>query len=354
VANRGEGERLTAIVTGVGAPPAISIFKALRQSALHPRVVATDAEPTSVGLFRADAGYVIPRIRDGEEAYLDRLEAICRRERAAIVCFGSEEELRRVAPHARRIEERTGATPIVNAPHHLDTFLDKWGTFVALREKGLPVPDSVVATDADALRGFLARHRFPLVLKPRHGSGSKNLFRVKDADELGLLLRFVPEPVLQELLLPDDEEYTVGAYKSPRTGYVGQIVFRRSLAAGLTYKAEVVRDPEIEAVCREVVEAFDFWGPVNLQLRNTSAGVRVFEINLRFSSSAVMRAYFGFNEPELCLRDLVLGERLAAPEVRPGWALRYWDEVYVSEEEIARMRERRAISGPVGRKGDDF
>jgi hypothetical protein len=40
---------------------------------------------------------------------------------------------------------------------------------------------------------------------------------------------------LQEYLVPDTEEYTVGAYKSPRKGFVGQIVLRRELAAGLTY-----------------------------------------------------------------------------------------------------------------------
>ncbi|HEX8907769.1 MAG TPA: ATP-grasp domain-containing protein, partial [Anaeromyxobacteraceae bacterium] len=158
----------------------------------------------------------------------------------------------------------------------------------------------------------------------------------------------------QEYLLPDDEEYTVGVYRSPRSGYLGQIAFRRSLAAGLTYKAEVVFDQEIAAACRRVVEAFELFGPVNLQLRKTEAGVRVFEINLRFSSSAVMRAHFGFNEAELCLRDLVLGEPLEVPAVRRGWALRYWDEVYLTEGECAALRREGRVEGPVGRKAEDF
>ncbi len=345
---------MTVLVTGVGAPPGVSIFKACRQSSLCPRIVATDADPASVGLFRADAGYVVPRIAAGEAAYLERIESICVRERVSAIFFGSEEEVRRVAPHAAWIEARTRARPVVNAPSLIDTFMDKWGMFLALREKGLPVPDTVLATDAEAVRGLLARHPLPLILKPRRGSGSKGLSIVREADAVVSLSRFVPDPVLQEYLHPDDEEYTVGIYKSRRTGYVGQIVFRRSLASGLTYKAQVVRDPEIEDVCRRVVEAFDVWGPVNLQLRKTGEGVRVFEINLRFSSSAPMRAHFGFNEPELCLRDLVLGDDVGAPEIRPGCAFRYWDEVYVAPEEVARVRERGSISGPLGLKSDDF
>jgi carbamoyl-phosphate synthase large subunit len=342
------------LVTGVGAPPGISIFKAVRQSPLQVRVIGTDADPLSAGLFRADAGYVLPAIAADENRYLRRLEELCLRERVALVCFGSEIEMRHVAPHLDALERRTGARLVLNRPETLELLMDKWTMAVALREKGLPVPDTVLAQDGAGVEAFLSRHGFPVILKPRHGSGSKNLFLVKDAGELEFLTRYVPEPVLQEYLLPEDEEYTVGVYKSARAGYVGQIVLRRSLAAGLTYKAEVVFDDEIEAACRRLVEAFDVWGPVNVQLRKTTAGVRIFEVNLRFSSSAVMRAHFGFNEPELCLRDVVLGEALAAPRITTGRALRYWDELYVTSHEHAELVERGYGEGRRGRKQDVF
>jgi carbamoyl-phosphate synthase large subunit len=352
---RAEARReLTALVTGAGAPPGVSIVKALRQSALRPRVVATDADPISVGLFRADAGYVLPRVTADEAAYLSRLEEVCRRERVDLVCFGSEVEMRRVAPFRAELERRTGAKLVVNDAALLERFMDKWGMFRALRDAELPVPETVLARDEAAAAGLVARRGFPLVLKPRHGSGSRDLHLVRSAEELAWLSRHVAEPVLQEYLLPDDEEYTVGTYRSPHTGYLGHIAFRRSLAAGLTYKAEVVFDDEIAQACRRVVETFRFCGPVNLQLRKTTEGARVFEINLRFSSSAPMRAHFGFNEAELCLRDLVLGERLEAPVVRRGWSLRYWDEVYLTEEECGALRPDGRVEGPVGRKLADF
>lgn len=351
---RAPGE-LTALVTGVGAPPGVSIFKALRQSALRPRVVATDAEPLSVGLFRGDAAYVLPRIASDEAGYLAALTRLCLRERVALVCFGSEIELRRIAPHRRRVEAETGSRLVVNDAATIELFLDKWATARALRERDLPAPDTILADDPAAVADFLERHPFPHILKPRHGSGSKNVFLVHDAAEIELLSRYVPEPVLQEHLTPDDEEYTVGVYKSRRLGYVGQIAFRRSLASGLTYKAQVVFDPEIERVCRRVVESFDVWGPLNVQLRKTPAGVRIFEVNPRFSSSSVMRAYFGFNEAELCLRDLVLREPLPPPTVRPGWSLRYWNEIYLGPGELAPDGgpDRRA-AGRRGSTVDDF
>lgn len=345
---------LTVLVTGVGAPVAVSIFKALRQSPLAPRIVATDADPVSVGLFRADSAYVLPRITDDEQSYLDRLAAICRAEKVAMVCFGSEIEMRRVAPHLVDFERETGTRLILNGPRYLEPFMDKWETVCLLREAGLPVPDSVLASNVDDLRELVQRHPYPLIMKPRHSSGSKNVFVVKTDRELELAAGYVDDAVLQEYLSPDDEEYTVGIYKSARTGYVGQIVMRRTLSAGLTYKAEVVRDREIEWACRRVVDAFDVWGPINVQLRKTEAGVRIFEINLRFSSSAVMRAYFGFNEPEMCLRDVVLGDAISEPNVRLGYALRYWDEIYLAASDVTANLDRSNGKRPFGDKCDDF
>jgi carbamoyl-phosphate synthase large subunit len=352
----GTHAHLTVVVTGVGAPPGVSIMKAFRQSALGPRLVGTDADPASVGLHRADVAYTLPRAADDGAGWLRRLEELCRRERAALVCLGSEAELVFAAPHREAIERATGARVVVNAPAALAALMDKWTLTVALRERDLPAPDAALGDDPAALRALLARHAFPLIVKPRHGSGSRHLHAVPDEAALSAALRLVPEPVVQEYLHPDDQEYSVGVYRSPRRGYVGQIVFRRTLSAGLTYKAEVVRDPEVEAVARRAVDAFDLWGPINVQLRKTSDGPRIFEINPRFSSSAVMRAGFGFNEAELCLRDLVLEEDVRAPAIRPGHALRFWDEIYVTPEEQAQLRAD-AASGAPGRRGtrrDDF
>ena len=125
--------RLTVLITGVGAPVGVSIFKALRQSQLKPRIVATDTAVMSVGLFRADAAYLLPHVTADEPGYLRRLQEICLGERVAMVCFGSEIEMRRVAPHRAEIERATGSRLVLNEPEHLEAFMDKWKTVVLVR-----------------------------------------------------------------------------------------------------------------------------------------------------------------------------------------------------------------------------
>lgn len=345
---------ITVVVTGAGAPVGVSILKALRLSRLCPRIVATDVDSESVGLFRADVARILPPAAEDPPRYRRELAAVCRDEGAAMVFFGSEAEMRTVAPVAREIEHRSGARLIVNHPRLVDGFLDKWTSMRLLRSLGLPVPETILTSDLASRRPFLRAQGYPVVLKPRHGSGSKNFFVLHSDAELERLVPQVPDGVIQEYLYPDDEEYTVGVYRSRTRGYIGQIQLKRVLASGLTYKAEVVRDTEITAVCRQMVERADCWGPVNLQLRKTVHGVKIFEVNLRLSSSAVMRAYFGFNEPEMCLRDEICGEHLLQPEIRMGRALRYWDEIYIDASERPDGSQAAGSARVASRKLDVF
>lgn len=344
--------RLTVVVTGLGAPLGISIFKALRQSRLRPRIVGIDAEPMSVGLFRSDSAHIVPWASRDPEGYLDRLVGVCEQEAVDLVCFGSEIEMEVASSRLEELKHATGAELVVNRGATLRTFLDKWDSVEALRDRGLPVPESALAHDRDAVEALLGRHGFPVVVKPRRGGGSKGVLEVRSRRELDLVTELRPDAVVQEYLEPASEEYTVGGYRSLRQGYLGQIIMRRELAAGLTYKAEVVNDDAIARLARSVFETFDIWGPTNLQLRKTAAGPRIFEVNPRFSSTTVMRAHFGFNEAELCLRDVVLGEHLSPPVVRLGYALRYWDEVYVDSGSVAS--QPGVGTGLAASREDDF
>ena len=50
-----------------------------------------------------------------------------------------------------------------------------------------------------------------------------------------------------------------------------------------------------------------------------------------------MRALFGFNEVDMCLRKLILGEEIAMPIIREGTAVRYLEEQFLENGQIATM-----------------
>jgi carbamoyl-phosphate synthase large subunit len=126
----------------------------------------------------------------------------------------------------------------------------------------------------------------------------------------------VTDPIFQELLLPADQEVTCGVHRT-RSGITTVIQLRRRLVGGFTGWAEVIDDPEVESLCHRVSESLGFAGSINIQLRRTASGPRIFEINPRFSSTAVMRHRMGFQDVVWSINDM-LGREVTPTRVSPG------------------------------------
>jgi carbamoyl-phosphate synthase large subunit len=174
---------------------------------------------------------------------------------------------------------------------------------------------------------------FPLLAKPIRGTGAIGVLKVKVREDLEAVYASAVPMVVQEYLLPDEEEYSVEVYTLKSGGQAGAICYRRGqLIAGDTYKAHVTPHEAVLAEACAVVRALEPAGPCNVQLRMTARGPVTFEINPRFSGGVAMRAHFGFNEVELAIRDLLRGEAVAPPATRTGIALRFWDEMYFEDK----------------------
>jgi carbamoyl-phosphate synthase large subunit len=320
---------ITVVVTGMGSTVGIGIAKALLASPLPIRIVGTDSEPLSLGLFRLDQGYLLPSARgEDKEPYFDALVQVCRNEAAAIVMSGWEGDLVMMAERKAEFEERSGAIAPLN-PESVRIGMDKWLTFKALHAAGVPVPDTALPTDAEQLDAFRRKHTYPFLLKARCSSGSRGIVMVHNDEEFNFFRHYLRDPVVQERLLPDDQEYTVGMFLRSDGTVVGTLALKRSLMAGLSYRMASVQHPEVCKTAIQAATALGMVGPANVQMRLTPDGPKVFEVNPRFSSATCVRAQFGLNEPELAVRHFVLGENPPPPTVKEGICLRFWEEMYL-------------------------
>ena len=83
-----------------------------------------------------------------------------------------------------------------------------------------------------------------------------------------------------------------------------------------------------------MAEAFGPYGPANFQFRLDAQGrAKVFEINGRFSGTTPFRMRAGFNEVEMVLRRILLGEPIKQPSVHPMTILRHFTETVVPTRE---------------------
>lgn len=321
----------------VGGNVSQGILKALARCAIPTRVVGTDISELQFGLYTVDRGYIAPHAAD--EAFLDWLISLCRKESINVILSGCEPVLRVLAPAREQIERATEALCLVCPPVVWTTCDDKLLTCTWLRENGFECPDSVAAEDTAGMQRLVERHGFPLIAKPRMGGGAHGLLLVQNQDDLQYAVR-KKWYMVQEFLGPDDQEYTAGCFCDREGAVRGSIVLWRELLAGTTYRAVAGDFPEVKQAAEKISGALHTSGPCNIQMRMTGRGPVCFEINPRFSGTTPIRAAFGFNEVEAALRHFLLGEPPnPLPDVTSGVALRYWNEAYISPDDCRRMRQ---------------
>jgi len=279
------------LITGIGGDIAQAVATLVREARPGARIVGSDVHEQHAGRLFADECAILPPARD--TGYANALKALVASREIDLSIPVTEAEL---AVMAQALGNPPAVRWVSPGPRVVAAGIDKLATAQAVSALGLPVPWTRAAGDGPP-------PQYPCVLKPRFGSGSRNIFVVDNADEAGWLARKYPDAVFQELLEPADAEVTCAVYRT-RDGRVATLQLLRRLAGGLTGWARVIRDEAVEGMCAAIARGLDLAGSMNVQLRITAAGPRVFEINPRFSSTVAMRHRLGFTDVAWTLDEL--------------------------------------------------
>jgi len=345
---------LSVLVLGVGGNVSQGILKALRLATLPCRVIGACISPDAAGLYTADQAYISPRF--DAPSFPDWLIDVCRRERVQAVLSGTEPVLGALSSIAPAVKDETGAICIVSSPRHLKVGGDKLQTVAWLREHGFDCPRSADARNPADVDSLVRACGFPLLAKPRAGKGSVGVRVIGDARQLACVTT-EPDYVLQEYLGDDDHEYTAATFSDAPGLVRGAIVFRRTLTAGTTSRAEAGLFSDVRAEAVRIAQEFRPMGPLNIQVRTAGNRVVCFEMNVRFSGTTPIRARLGFNDVEAALRHYVLNETAKElPLVTSGLAIRYWNEVYPDRGAAATIRTTGRLDDPkhTGTRVEDY
>lgn len=300
-----EFTRLRILVTGVDGDSGQGLVKALRMSRSPMEIHGCDVSGRGVGGTFVRSLHVVPPATAGA-AYLERLDRICRKYRFDAVVPSTPVEI-----DALRGEPLPSGVPVISlSPSYRDTYDDKLRCYRAL-EGAVPLAPYADGADREAVRRLIHHAGYPVIIKRRRGRGGEAFSIVSRAEELEPALEKTPDPVVQAFLDDSGGEYTVGVFAAD--GRVTAIAFRRRLGrTGSSWFAETVHDPEVEAYAEEIARSSSLRGSANVQVRKSSDGVRLLEVNARFSSLSPARAYAGFRDVEWSI-ELALGRVPAIP-----------------------------------------
>ena len=271
------------LITGANGDIADGIARILKEKYPAAKLFGADMTGQWPGLALMNDVFIIPKATD--PTYIQALRDLTEQVDADLVIPTNEFELRRLSEDWDQVAD---LPLLMNSPKTTLLFLDKLNTYQFLTSSGIVAPFTTELPLAQA-------SQLPMIVKPRSGSGSKAITVVRDGDALVALQQTLGgTAVAQSFLEGEDNEFTCAIVRIEND--VRTLVMRRQLLGGLTTKIKVEYIPEIEAMLHSVSDAIGSYLTLNIQLRMTEHGPRIFEINPRFSSTVMMRHCIGFQD----------------------------------------------------------
>jgi carbamoyl-phosphate synthase large subunit len=272
------------------------------------QLIGCDIDPTGIGKAFVDSYHVLPYAKD-RELYLNAIDKLCRAEDIQVVIPNNETEIAVLSQLGTPPILPCGTIVLCHDALFISTYGDKLNCMNTLNGK---VPLALFADGSDpvAVSNLIETAGFPLVVKSRQSYGSKSLHIVHSLFELQSSLVEVSLPLVQQYL--DGDEFSAGAFT--RGSFKQVMAFKREFlhGVGATWYAETSDDPEVLEYVQSIADAIGLWGSANIQVRKTKDGVRLLEINPRFSSLVAARAICGFVDVDWWL-EMVLGMPITPP-----------------------------------------
>lgn len=256
------------------------------------------------------------------EGYISWLVDVIKKYNVSLVIPGIENDVAAWSEHRAAIEQ-SGAIVLLNNPELIRLCSDKWLFYQKLLEKNSPY---VIPT---SLRFDEDLQQFPLLLKPRKGSGSEGITIIENRESLEEYLSDIgPKMMVQPVIGTAEEEYTTSAFFDRNSRLCASITLKRKLSkAGFTDSAETAEVDNIENALLNLGEVFMPVGPTNFQFRVDSGQLKLLEINPRISSATSIRTAFGYNESGMSVEFFIRNIIPSQPFLKRGRAIRYAEDI---------------------------
>jgi carbamoyl-phosphate synthase large subunit len=309
------------LLTGVGKR--YDIVSAFAQ---HATVVAADPNPLAPAQYAAHHRRAVPRIDDPD--YVPALQSLCEEFGVGAVVPLTDLDLH-VLADARAAGELPAFVP---DPDIARSTFDKYETHLLLSRLGLPSPPTVLPGEPV--------ESFPVMVKPRWGSGARSIHRADDARAADFFVDYINEPAMVQRCM-DGPEFSMDVL-CDLDGRCLNAIPRTMIESrgGESIKGTVIADPELIDLGRRVAEALGVRGPATIQaFRDREIGLGITDVNTRFGGAFPAPMYAalpGRTYPELIVR-MARGERIEphVGEFRAGvtFSRYYWQLELDSELE---------------------
>lgn len=311
------------LIPGAGGAAGIGAIKSLRLAHYSGKIIATDLNPLSAGLYLADRRYTVPAADDTD--FLSSAMEIIHANDVNIILPTSGYDILPYSQHKEILMDQ-GVIPVVSDHDVIESCTDKLKFYDLLKSHfDLPFTTPDISEVDD----------FPCIIKPIHGKGSRNVFLCNDRHELAQISSKYNKMLIQEYL--PGTEYTIDVMSD----LDGRALFavpreRIEVKSGICSKGRIVNDRQLTQTSMDLVDHLGLIGPSCVQMKLDHQGLpKIVEVNPRMGGATIMATYAGANFPKIII-DLVNGEDIVLPEIREICVVRYYEEIVLEDDDAGR------------------
>lgn len=306
-------------ISCIGCRGGQSVIVACRLSRLPIKTIGFGTNPFAYGAYDCDMYDYTPSIYS--DNYVDEIIKKCHEHKIDLFIPVIDDEVLLLAKNSDKLKN-AGVNVILSGINLVSICREK--ERISMEFKGV-VDAFVKCYNKDTLDDDISSGKvvFPFIAKPRGGSGSRGIEIIRSEDDL---YKINEDHIIQELAIPQQTDPNYEFYmqqisknKNPQVSEIsiqvvigndGELLGRMSsynkLDRGIPIEIVPYENIKIWKVIDKLLPVFmklGLKGPLNIQGRMTDRGLKLFEMNPRFTDITGLRALLGFNEVEACIKS---------------------------------------------------
>ena len=274
------------------------------------KIIATDMQSSAPALTEADIVEIVPAVY--AENYIDVLKEICIKHCIDAIISLNDLELPILANNKNKFEE-IGTRVIVSSMDVIDICFDKYKTAEFISKIGLKSPKTYISYEEALLALKSGVLNFPVIIKPRWGSGSIGIEIAFDFEDLEILYNYLKKKLSRSILakasISEDSlliqeyingsEYGLDIMNDLHGEHCGVSIKKKlSMRAGETDKAITVKNDTIFSIGRTIGEKLKHIANLDCDILEKDGEFYVLELNPRFGGGYPFSHEAGINMPK--------------------------------------------------------
>ena len=274
------------------------------------KIIATDMQSSAPALTEADIVEIVPAVY--AENYIETLKDICIKHSVDAIISLNDLELPILANNKNKFEE-IGTRVIVSSMDVIDICFDKYKTSEFLSKIGLNSPKTYISYEEAILALKSGDLNFPVIIKPRWGSGSIGIEIAFDFEDLEILYNYLKKKLSRSILAKasnsedslliqeyiNGPEYGLDIMNDLNGDHCGVSIKKKlSMRAGETDKAITIKNDEIFSIGRTIGEKLKHIANLDCDILEKDGEFCVLELNPRFGGGYPFSHEAGVNMPK--------------------------------------------------------